>query len=71
MARGRNQEQGQRLAALLELVEQRERGLAGVGREDAIVGSVLAAQIALDGFEDFGVVVNRQQDRLCHRHARR
>ena len=54
-----DQEQGQRLAALLELVEQIERALAGAGREHAIVFGVLAAQIALDGFQNFGVVVNR------------
>jgi hypothetical protein len=66
-----DQEQSQRLAALPELIEQGEGGRAGVGREDAIVGSVLAAQIALDGLQDVGAVVDRQQDRLCHRRTRR
>ena len=61
----------QRLAALLELLEERECGLARVGRQHTIVGSVLAAQVALDGLQDFGVVVDGQQDRFCHGQTKR
>ena len=66
-----DQEQGQGLAALLQLIEEGQCGLAGVGRQHPIVGSVLAAQVALDGLQNFGVVVDGQKDRFCHGHTKR
>ena len=60
------EEEGDRSAALFELPGSLQRLAAGIGLQDAIVASIMLAQVALDGAEHFEVVVDSQNHRLDH-----
>ncbi len=55
-----------RLIAKLELLDQFERGRAGVGPHDAKSLAVLSPQIPLDRTEDIHVVIDSQNHWLLH-----
>ena len=53
-------------AALLQLADGVERLRAGRRLHDAVVGAEVVPEIALDGVQDFGVVVDREEDGFAH-----
>ena len=61
-----DQEERELGAAMFELGNGFERLCAGGRLHDAVVGAEVLAEVALDGVEDFGVVVDCQEDRLGH-----
>ena len=61
-----DEEEGDGSPALLELPDGLERLPAGPGLQDAVVAPVTLAQVALDGAEHLGVVVDAENDRLDH-----
>ena len=60
------QEQRYRLLAGFELVEGVQGGLAARGAQDAVVGSVVAAEILHHRLQNAHIVVDCQQDRPRH-----
>ena len=53
-------------AALEELVDGLERLGAGGRLDDPVVGSEVMPEVALDGVQHFGIVIDGQQDGLGH-----
>ena len=61
-------ETGQRdvVAPLLELAGRVERDAAGLGRHDAVLAAEVLAQVAADGGQHFGVVIDGENDGFRH-----
>ena len=55
------QQEGHAIVADFQLFEERERAFGGIASDHAVFGAVFRAQIALDGAQNIGVVVNTQQ----------
>jgi hypothetical protein len=53
-----NQEQRDRFVLFGETAEEIERAGARIGADNAILGTILGAEITFDGAEDFGIVIN-------------
>jgi hypothetical protein len=49
----------------VELAHGAQGRRAGLGAQDTVVLAVVAAQVALDGAQDVGIVVDGQQDGLA------
>ena len=50
--------QGDRIVSSFEFAQGAEAGAAGVGAHDAVFLRVVAAQVAFDGAEHFGIIIN-------------
>ena len=53
--------------ALLQLRGQVERGLSGIGAQDAVIRGVTAAQILNNRFQNADIVIDCENDWLAHR----
>ena len=62
-----DEEERDGFVALQQRVADFERGGAGIGANDAVMLRVMLTQVALDGAQDFRIVVNSEQNGLRHR----
>ena len=60
-------QQSDGVVALLQTAQEVERNHARFGAHDAILLTVMLAQVALDRAQDFGIVVDGQDDWSRHR----
>ncbi len=60
------QQQGHGVIAHLELLQQIQRSLGRIAPDDAILGTVLRAQVAFNRPQNVGVVIDTQQNWFWH-----
>jgi hypothetical protein len=61
-----NQKKRDRIVSDFQFADNIKRGLPGIGAQDAVIGGVFSPQIAFDSPENFRIVINRDNRRLCH-----
>jgi len=60
------EQQGDPVVANLQTLQQVERPFRGIAAQDSVGSAILRSQIAFDGPQDIGIVVDGQQNRLRH-----